>query len=230
MTEHRLARRAAILETAREMIAEKGYEAITVRDLASACRVSVPTLYNQFGGKDQLLAAAIEEHFVGDPSQVRIKTTVDGLERIHTVLDFITNQFLEEPAFHRRLLEAFASLDSTSQVQERITVSLAHEIASQLALMTTRDELEEWVEPELLASQITSAFIGSTVIWAHGDIDDDELLSAVRFATGLVLLGVTREPLAEKIRDRLKEAQSNFKQRKNTQLIRKDTTLDRETN
>ena len=46
MTENRLARRASMMETARQMIAEKGYESITVRELAAACRVSVPTLYN----------------------------------------------------------------------------------------------------------------------------------------------------------------------------------------
>ena len=60
MTEQRLARRAAILSTARELIAARGYESVTVRELAEICRVSVPTLYNQFGGKDQLLAEAIE--------------------------------------------------------------------------------------------------------------------------------------------------------------------------
>jgi len=207
VTEHKLARRAAILKTARQMIAEKGYEAITVRDLAAACRVSVPTLYNQFGGKDQVLAAAIEDHFVGDPNQAQIQLNLDGLDRINAIFDFITAQFLEAPAFHRRLLEAFGSLESTTRVQERITESLATEIAGELATMKMRDELCSWADVKLLASQITTAFTSSTIVWGSGAIDDDQLVSAVRYATGLVLLGVAINKAQAQLEQRLMEAQ-----------------------
>ena len=190
MSENRLARRAAIMETARQMIAEKGYESITVRELAGACRVSVPTLYNQFGGKDQLLAAAIEDHFVGDPDQVKIKTSLKGLERIFAILDFITSQFLQAPDFHRRLLEAFGSLDSMQQVQKTITASLAREIGQELDAMQARNELASWADPQLLAGQVTTAFISSTIVWGSGGIKENQLTAAVQYGTGLVLAGV----------------------------------------
>ena len=65
VTEQKLERRERILASARELIAERGYEGLTMRDLAAHCRVSVPTLYNQFGSKDSLLAAAVETHCSG---------------------------------------------------------------------------------------------------------------------------------------------------------------------
>ncbi|MBT5683656.1 MAG: TetR/AcrR family transcriptional regulator [Gammaproteobacteria bacterium] len=207
MTENRLARRASIMETARQMIAEKGYESITIRELASACRVSVPTLYNQFGGKDQLLAAAIEDHFVGDPDQVKIKTSLIGLDRIFAILDFITFQFLQAPDFHRRLLEAFGSLDSMQQVQRSITASLAHEIGQELGVMQDRRELESWVDPELLAGQVTTAFISSTIIWGSGIIREDQLTAAVQYGTGLVLVGVLVGDNLPPVRQRIEAAQ-----------------------
>lgn len=207
MTENRLARRAAIMETARQMIAEKGYESITVRDLAEACRVSVPTLYNQFGGKDQLLAAAIEDHFVGDPDQVKIKTSLIGLERIFAILDFITSQFLQEPDFHRRLLEAFGSLDSMQQVQRSITESLAHEITQELEVMRDSKELESWVDTSLLSGQVTTAFISSTIVWGSGDIKENQLTAAVQYGTGLVLAGVVTGDNALLVEQRIKAAQ-----------------------
>ena len=207
MTENRLARRASIMETARQMIAEKGYESITIRELASACRVSVPTLYNQFGGKDQLLAAAIEDHFVGDPDQVKIKTSLIGLDRIFAILDFITFQFLQAPDFHRRLLEAFGSLDSMQQVQRSITASLAHEIGQELGVMQDRRELESWVDPELLAGQVTTAFISSTIIWGSGIIREDQLTAAVQYGTGLVLVGVLVGDNLPLVRQRIEAAQ-----------------------
>ena len=207
MTENRLARRASMMEAARQMIAEKGYESITIRELAAACRVSVPTLYNQFGGKDQLLAAAIEDHFVGDPDQVKIKTSLNGLERIFAILDFITSQFLQAPDFHRRLLEAFGSLDSTQQVQRSITASLAHEIGQELGMMQDRRELESWADPELLAGQVTNAFISSTIVWGSGGIKENELTAAVQYGTGLVLAGVVTGDNVLLVGQRIKAAQ-----------------------
>ncbi len=208
MTENRLARRAAIMETARQMIAERGYEAITIRDLAEACRVSVPTLYNQFGGKDQLLAAAIEDHFVGDPDQIKIKTSFHGLERIFAILDFITEQFLEAPEFHRRLLEAFGSLDSVQQVQRSITVSLAQEITQELETMQGRDELRSWVDTALLAGQVTTAFVSSTILWGSGGIKESQLTAAVQYGTGLVLAGVVTEEKLPELEQRIRQAQA----------------------
>ena len=207
MTENRLARRASMMETARQMIAEKGYESITIRELAAACRVSVPTLYNQFGGKDQLLAAAIEDHFVGDPDQVKIKTSLIGLDRIFAILDFITFQFLQAPDFHRRLLEAFGSLDSMQQVQRSITASLAYEIGQELGVMQDRRELESWADPELLAGQVTTAFISSTIVWGSGIIKENQLTPAVQYGTGLVLAGVVTGDNVPLVRQRIKAAQ-----------------------
>ncbi len=207
MSENRLARRASMMETARQMIAEKGYESIKIRELAAACRVSVPTLYNQFGGKDQLLAAAIEDHFVGDPDQVKIKTSLNGLERIFAILDFITSQFLQAPDFHRRLLEAFGSLDSTQQVQRSITASLAHEIGQELGVMQDRRELESWADPEQLAGQVTNAFISSTIVWGSGGIRENQLTAAVQYGTGLVLAGVVTGDNVLLVGQRIKAAQ-----------------------
>ena len=207
MSENRLARRASIMETARQMIADKGYESITIRELAAACRVSVPTLYNQFGGKDQLLAAAIEDHFVGDPDQVKIKTNLNGLERIFAILDFITSQFLQAPDFHRRLLEAFGALDSMQQVQRSITASLAHEIGQELDAMQARSELESWADTQLLAGQVTTTFISSTIVWGSGGIKENQLTAAVQYGTGLVLAGVVTGDNGLIVEQRIKAAQ-----------------------
>lgn len=211
MTENRLARRAAIMETARQMIAEKGYEAITIRELAEACRVSVPTLYNQFGGKDQLLAAAIEDHFVREPDQVSIKTNLIGLDRIFAIFDFITHQFLEAPAFHRRLLEAFGSLDSAQQVQRSITESLAHEITRELGGMQQRNELAAWVDVDLLAGQVTTAFVSSTILWGSGGIKENHLTASVQYGAGLVLSGVVIGEPAAALTARILAAQKHLR-------------------
>ena len=147
------------------MIAEQGFDAITVRDLASACGVSVPTLYNQFGGKDQLLAAAIEDHFLADEYQLEIRHTLSGIDRIVAVLDHISAQFLANPAFHRRMMEAFASLESTTTVQQKISFNLVLELEGELRAMQSAGEVSAWVDPAQLSWQLTTAMISSAVVW-----------------------------------------------------------------
>ena len=154
-----------------------------------------------------MLAAAIEDHFVGDPDQVKIKTNLIGLDRIFAILDFITFQFLQAPDFHRRLLEAFGSLDSMQQVQRSITASLAYEISQELGVMQDRRELESWADPELLAGQVTTAFISSTIIWGRGIIKENQLTAAVQYGTGLVLAGVVTGDNVPLVRQRIKAAQ-----------------------
>src|SRR5947209_19459743 len=58
--EHKAERRERILRAARKLVAARGYDGLTMRELADAARVSVPTLYNLFGSKDAILVAELQ--------------------------------------------------------------------------------------------------------------------------------------------------------------------------
>ncbi len=49
-----------ILDTAEALFAERGYAGTTLRDVASAAGLRIPSLYNHFAGKDALYAAVLE--------------------------------------------------------------------------------------------------------------------------------------------------------------------------
>ena len=55
--------RLHILDATRRFLVEKGYSALTMRALAAECRVSVPTLYRKFGGKQELVLEAVRDQF-----------------------------------------------------------------------------------------------------------------------------------------------------------------------
>ena len=207
MTEQRLARRAAILDAARQMIAERGYAAVTVRDLADVCRVSVPTLYNQFGGKDRLLAAAIEEHFQLARNAQAYRDSPAGFERVLVVIDQCGEQLLNAADYHQRLLEAFSSLAATHEVQERIARALARVLASELEHMQRSGDLVEWASATYVAGQMTTACIGTTVQWGTGVIDDALLNDYLRFGMGLVLLGTLCGPSRAKLETLIESSQ-----------------------
>jgi len=210
VTEQRLARRAAILESARQMIAERGYEAVTVRDLAERCRVSVPTLYNQFGGKDALLAAAVEEHFVGVLNAADLAAARPGFERLQRVVSQCATQLLTLSAYHRRLIDAFSSLEQTTAVQQRIAQGLTAVFEAELVSMRAARQLEVWVDTVLIAEHLTSSCISTAVIWSSGMLPDAHLTPAMRYATALVLVGITRGQVSARLKAVLVESQNDL--------------------
>jgi AcrR family transcriptional regulator len=52
--------RQRILDTAEELFAEKGYTGTTLRDVATASGLRIPSLYNHFVSKESLYAAVLE--------------------------------------------------------------------------------------------------------------------------------------------------------------------------
>nr|WP_325302811.1 TetR/AcrR family transcriptional regulator [uncultured Dysosmobacter sp.] len=52
--------REQILGTCRELIRRQGWPAVQIRAVAAACGVSVGSIYNYFGSKAELVAAAVE--------------------------------------------------------------------------------------------------------------------------------------------------------------------------
>ncbi len=207
ISEQRAARRAFILETARQMISERGYEAVTVRDLAERCRVSVPTLYNQFGGKDQLLATAIEAYF--QLGQGDLHALPAGTDRLLAIIDQCAEQLLSAPEYHRRLLEAFSSMPSTEAVKVNVAAALIEQIVGQLDDMQRARQLAVWVQTHALAVQLTSTCIGTAVQWSAGYIGDERLLDAMRYTMGLVLLGVARGQSGGRIERLVRDAQNH---------------------
>ena len=74
-------------------------------------------------------------------------------------------------------------------------------------MMQDRRELESWADPELLAGQVTNAFISSTIVWGSGGIKENELTAAVQYGTGLVLAGVVTGDNVLLVGQRIKAAQ-----------------------
>ena len=67
-----LKRQANILYMTRKLASEVGYDGLTMRGLAEKAEVSPKTLYNLFSSKDELLAAALEDHPRDDGCTFRV--------------------------------------------------------------------------------------------------------------------------------------------------------------
>lgn len=207
ITEQKLERRRRILEGARTLIAERGFGGITVRDLARTCRVSVPTLYNLFGGKDALLAAAVEEHFLGLLESAPREGAGSGHLRLLAILSRIALEVTRHSGYNRALLRAFAEVRETEPVQLTIAESLAAELAGALEEMREKRQLAAWVDSGALASQITAVCINTTVIWARGMLPDEAVEAGMTYPSCMLALAAARGAARKALEDRAQAAQ-----------------------
>jgi len=108
------ANRAAILDAAREVFAEQGYEAACVRDIVRRTDLASGTFYNYFHDKDAIFEALIAE--TGEQARRRVRA---ARRSARTASEFVEGGYraffefiVEEPerfAFMRRNLETIGN-------------------------------------------------------------------------------------------------------------------------
>jgi len=192
ITEQRLWRRERMLDAVREALAEIGWAQLTVRELARRCRVSIPTLYNQFGGKDGLLTAAAEGHFGQVLERVTREGGPRGWRRLLALAARSAENMTRQSAYHRALVAAFAVARETGPAQEALVRELTAAFAAELDFMRADGQLADWIDPGLLASQLTAACVSASAAWARGLLSDAGLRAAMPHSVSLLALGVAR--------------------------------------
>ena len=54
-------RREQLLDVARALFAEKGYDAVSVEEIAHRANISKPVVYEHFGGKEGIYAVVVDQ-------------------------------------------------------------------------------------------------------------------------------------------------------------------------
>lgn len=89
------ARRAALLDAAIAVIAERGYDAVRLRDVAAACGVTTGMLQYHFESRDALLTAAFERMAFRHVESWRtaVHAEADETRRLPVVLEQMLGEF-----------------------------------------------------------------------------------------------------------------------------------------
>ena len=145
--EQALERRERILVAARECIAKRGATDLTIRDLAEACRVSVPTLYRTFGSKDALVTEAIRSFFqssvLGDAIA---RTGLRGHGRMLAMIDLRGQSVLQMPEYNRQLVSLYMSAGAGRGLSWEITAEITREAHEALVEIRAAGQLQEGPE------------------------------------------------------------------------------------
>jgi AcrR family transcriptional regulator len=180
-------RRERILEAAREIIAERGFDGLTVRELAQAAGVTAPTIYNLVGSKDQVLVAAVAE---------QTERFVRSIERapgdVVPIVEANLRELLRMPRYYRSLLRVLLTSDDAQEARRNVTVALASQLRSALGELAEEGGIEEWVDLDALTRQIQGLIGGASQAWADGALSDEEFVRFELYGVALLMLGATR--------------------------------------
>ncbi len=192
VTRQREERRERILEAARQLIAERGYDAVTMRDLADHGLVSVPTLYALFGSKNELLFAAVESYFADLIAKVEIVQPTSGLGRILSMVETLGRETPGHAAYARSLMNFIGSASETGGLNDLVEGQLSSEFSAALEQMQKKRQLASWADPRPLGERLSGQVSITTFAWARHQLSDEGLRGAMLYGTAVTMLGLAR--------------------------------------
>jgi AcrR family transcriptional regulator len=179
-------RRERILEAARTIIGARGYEGLTMRDLARASRVTVPTIYNLIGSKEQVLFAAVEQQTASFLAGIR-REPGDAI----AVVDAAVRELLRRPRYYRELLLVLVGAPAAGPARRHVDRALAGELDASLSELAEAGEIAAWVDRGLLRERLHSHLDMTSIEWAKGWLTAAAFRAAARFDAATLLLAVT---------------------------------------
>jgi len=209
--EHKAERRARILKAAREIIASSGYERLTMRDLARASRVSVPTLYNLFGSKQALLLGELEVTFDANVAAIESVQGGNVVDRALASCDAGNADLMAVPRYSRELIFLFLTDADNESVRRNLNERYACLMADVLRQGQAAGEIEKWIDPLTLTRRMFAHYLFTMIEWARGELDTEGFRSATRFGMCVMLLAVARGRARQQLTAEIEALQKTMK-------------------
>lgn len=179
-------RRELLLARATELFAQKGYEGLSMSQLAREAQISKALLYHYFPSKQRLFQAALEE----GAQELRARTEPDPgrppAEQLATTLDAFLRWVQERPTAYATLLQSGAAevREIVAEVHETTASRILTGLGAEGRRPATRAAVYGWL-----------GFLDAAILdWiAHGDLGREELHGMLlgAFAGALVASGAS---------------------------------------
>jgi AcrR family transcriptional regulator len=158
--------RERIIAAASKILAEKGYDATTLREIAREAQAGPGLVHYYFGGKDQLLVEALQaagRHF--HQRMEHLIQYVPSDQALEAVLTQLSERVGQEPEVYRLRYESFSLGLHNPVIAPEVRERLAQrrtELGSVMAKVMERTEgaPRPSIDPTILAALLLSLFDG----------------------------------------------------------------------
>lgn len=161
----RVALRRKILDAARALFVEKGYDAVTMREIAKRIEYSPTAIYLHFADKKDVMEAICDQDFLTLAKQFRkIAAISDPIERIREAGHAYAEFALKHPHHYRMM---FLTPHPANRIEER---AVEHGNPDQDAYAFVRLAVAEAIAAGRIRRELGDADLVSQLVWSaiHG--------------------------------------------------------------
>jgi AcrR family transcriptional regulator len=180
----------------------KGYDGLTMRDLARVARVSVPTLYNLFGSKDAILLAELEAEAAHIAARLKLGETF--FTRGMAAFEAGMQRIAEAPELYRAIMRMAIASPASGPMRQRAEEAFIAIMAGNLGAAKQVGQVVEWAEPRIVARHMFAQHSACFMAWALGEIDFPTFRAASLSGTLHFLIGITRGPFLAEVEERMR--------------------------
>ena len=165
-------RKQKILDEARGLITTKGFEAFTLSELAQRAGVSIPTIHNLFGKKQEVFEALCGEMVVKVNEAVSGPDLTDPIEAVEAYINNLLALYRSDEAFYRA---AFVAGERTGLFEHQLPSGIFNrslKIARQICQNgVDHGYLRGDIDTDWLAEQLFGCQRLARQDWVNGYID-----------------------------------------------------------
>jgi len=199
-------RRQQILQAARVLLSEGGLRALSMRKLADEASLSVNTLYNLWGTREEIMRALTLDARDRMTAALPIETSPeDPLAYCRLLVEATIQELCRQHDFYRPMMLAWLEVEIAGQPSPSEPMEHAIDILSQIIRAARKSGVIECpMKPEQIAWQIQHGIQFASIQWALGRIDDAHFEARALYSVNLAFLGLVHEERRAEIRTKLK--------------------------
>jgi AcrR family transcriptional regulator len=187
LTTEQVGRRDRILSIARDLLTDRGAAGVTMREIAHRSGVTLKTLYDIYGSKDELLVAAVRERVNAVFTKAEeVSEGLKGVPRLLHYVDLHSDGVRATQAFSRAVAPLLAGpVDRFGSEEVYIRFHGA-------ALNDVREagELRAGADPVRIVQVLMLTMTGTLQIWAKDQVSADEMFALNRLIAAQTVLPV----------------------------------------
>lgn len=187
-----VARRERIVEQTRKLIATQGIKNIRMRALAEQCNVATATLYNQFGSRDGIIAAALEADFRGrfEPLSQKTESLLPS-EKIRQRIELTATDVTQLKDYTRSVMFFYFHHETIDSLRSMIHDFVAEDFLEIIYQIKELGDLADWVRADEFADDIVTELYSLSMKWTQGYIPQADLYMRLMQSACASFIGIS---------------------------------------
>jgi AcrR family transcriptional regulator len=185
-------RHRRILEVTRRLLAEQGIAAFNLDELAREADVAKRTVYYKFGSREGLVAAAILDYFEEYEHRIAYHARPGTLQRLLERMVAIGERNLGIRNYVAGIVTVYFGPDPPPEIESALNEIARRTHGTWIEELAARDQLQPWIDPEVLIDDVTRQRYGVAHAWTRGQIVDGEMIERSIVTLLTYLLGAVR--------------------------------------